>query len=395
MTPQGRYLFPLLLPLAVLIALTPLSHPESAFDVPARRGVAPPPQCVATTTEHFNNAPVTIPAGPAVVASTIDVTSPDPYLFWVEVITGITHTFPADLDITVRSPQGTVVTLTTDNGENFQSAFAAVTWHDGASPGGQVPYSTTVGIASDHDYAAGAPVELVPEEALAAFTGEDPSGTWTLTVSDDAGGDAGVLLRWGLRLTTLERVPSVLPSFDRSASPQLAIPTTVGVISHTIAVSGADPYLFDLVVRTEIDHGFSSDLDMTLSAPGGAISTLSTDNGENLANVFADTLWDDDADPGGQVPYLDNPGLVTDRDYVAGQVASPLVPEEALALFRGLNPNGTWTITISDDEAGDGGTLQGWSITGRSATCAVTPTPTTTPTATPGSGLLHLPLVIR
>ena len=37
------------------------------------------------------------------------------------------------------------------------------------------------------------------------------------------------------------------------------------------------------------------------------------------------------------------------------QTATPLVPEEALAAFNGENPNGTWTLTISDDNAGDGG----------------------------------------
>jgi cysteine-rich repeat protein len=43
---------------------------------------------------------------------------------------------------------------------------------------------------------------VVPEGALSAFMGEDPNGTWTLTVVDDAGGNTGTLNGWTLRLVT-------------------------------------------------------------------------------------------------------------------------------------------------------------------------------------------------
>ena len=44
--------------------------------------------------------------------------------------------------------------------------------------------------------------------------------------------------------------------------------------------------------------------------------TLTTDNGAGNDNVFNGTKWDDDANPGGQVPYATNNGLVTDQTYV-------------------------------------------------------------------------------
>ena len=50
---------------------------------------------------------------------------------------------------------------------------------------------------------------------------------------------------------------------------------------------------------------------------------------------------------------MTNDGLVTDHVYVNNTLASPLVPEEALGAFIGENPNGTWTLTVSDDEADD------------------------------------------
>ena len=48
-----------------------------------------------------------------------------------------------------------------------------------------------------------------------------------------------------------------------------------------------------------------------------------------------------------------------------------LVPEESLAAFNGENPNGVWTLTISDDATGDGGNLSAWSLEVTTTTCTV------------------------
>ena len=70
------------------------------------------------------------------------------------------------------------------------------------------------------------------------------------------------------------------------------------------------------------------------------------------------------------MPYTTNDGLVTDQAYVNLTTATPLVPEEAMAAFIGEDPNGTWTLTISDDLAGDGGSLDSWSLDIQTFTCA-------------------------
>ena len=62
------------------------------------------------------------------------------------------------------------------------------------------------------------------------------------------------------------------------------------------------------------------------------------------------------------MPYATNNGLVTDHAYVDNVVATPLAPEEPLGAFRGENPNGIWTLTISDDSNNDGGSLNSWSL---------------------------------
>jgi subtilisin-like proprotein convertase family protein len=141
-----------------------------------------------------------------------------------------------------------------------------------------------------------------------------------------------------------------------------AIPTGPAVVTSTVVVSGAGPYLFDLDLTTNLTHTFAADLDITLTSPAGTVVTLTTDNGAGNDNVFNGTLWDDDANPAGQVPYTTNNGMVTDHAYVNLTTATPEVPEEAMGAFIGENPNGTWTITISDDLAGDGGSLDSWSL---------------------------------
>jgi uncharacterized repeat protein (TIGR01451 family) len=332
-------------------------------------GPVTPPGCSATSTSMTNNTPTAIPTGPAVVSSTVVVAGAGSYTYSVELSTNIQHTFAADLDITLESPAGTVVTLTTDKGGSNDNVFDGTTWTDTANPGGQVPYTTNSGLVTDHAFAnltLASP--LVPEEALSAFQGEDPNGTWTLTISDDLAGDGGSLNQWTLTVFTFPMAPMVTTTSVTNNTP-VAIPTGPAVVSSSLAVAGAGAGLCKLTLATNIQHTFAADLDITLESPGGTIVTLTTDNGGSNDNVFDGTLWDDQANPGGQVPYTTNSGLVTDHPFANLTLASPLVPEEALGAFQGEDPNGTWTLTISDDLAGDGGNLNQWTVNAMTCTC--------------------------
>jgi hypothetical protein len=53
-----------------------------------------------------------------------------PYLWDVDLNTFITHTSAADLDITLTSPAGTTVTITTDNGGTNDHVFNGTQWDD-------------------------------------------------------------------------------------------------------------------------------------------------------------------------------------------------------------------------------------------------------------------------
>lgn len=88
-----------------------------------------------------------------------------------EVYVSITHTYIGDLLVKLRSPQGTEITLHNRTGGGTDNLIG---WY---------------------------PSQLTPHQSLNAFVGQATDGTWTLTVSDQAGGDTGMLNSWCLRIT--------------------------------------------------------------------------------------------------------------------------------------------------------------------------------------------------
>jgi len=331
-----------------------------------------PPECGTTTATFTQSTPVAIPTGPAVVTSTIVVSGVTGGLWDVNVLTNLVHTFAADLDVTVTSPAGTVVTLTTDNGAGNDNVFNGTVWDDDANPAGAVPYTTNNGLVTDHAYVnLTTATPLVPEEGLSAFRGQDPNGTWTITISDDLAGDGGSLDSWALTITSLNSNLTVLATLALGSSAPVAIPTGPAVVTSTIDMSPSlGTFLCRTRLTTNLTHTFAADLDITLTSPAGTVVTLTTDNGAGNDNVFNGTQWREDANPGGQVPYVTNDGVTTDNAYVNLTPAAALTPEESFGAFMGEDPRGIWTLTISDDLAGDGGSLDSWVLQLQTCGCA-------------------------
>ena len=352
-----------------------------------------PPGCTATTTTFTQPTPVPIPDNNTTGASSIfTVAGAGTYVWDVNVTVNITHTFAADLDFTLTSPSGTVVTLSTDNGGGNDNVFNGTTFDDQANPGSQIPYATQPNQVVDNTYANNVvAVSLTPEEPLSAFNGSDPNGTWTLKVVDDLGGDSGTINSWSMEITTFPAAPTTATTVASNSTP-VPIPdnNTTGATS-TIAVAGAGTSTCDVNVTVNIPHTFAADLDFTLTSPSGKIVTLSTDNGGANDNVFNGTTFDDQADPGSQIPYAGQPNQAVDNTYANNVVAASLTPEEPLALFNGDDPNGTWTLKVVDDLGGDSGTINSWSLTITTCTCAAACTiqcpPTQNATTGPGATL--------
>ncbi len=313
---------------------------------------APPPGGSSTTTNFANNTPVAI-VDNTTVTSDIVVAGVDAYLWDLDLTTDITHTFGADLDITLTSPGGTTAVISTDNGGGNDDVFSGTLWDDQANDP-----------ATDHTYAnLTTATPLTVEEALCVFAGEDPNGTWTLSVADDAGGDTGTLNSWSLDVTTLTDPPVNTGPINFVNNTPVAIVDNTTVTSD-IVTAALDTFLCDVDLTTDITHTFGADLDITLTSPGGTTTVISTDNGGGNDDVFSGTLWDDSAnDP------------ATDHTYANLTTATPLTVEEALCVFTGEDPNGTWTLSIADDAGGDTGTLNSWALDITTCVGVVAPPP--------------------
>lgn len=277
---------------------------------------------------------------------TVNVAGQSGVLWDVELFTDITHGLNADLDMTLTSPAGTTVTISTDNG--FASnVFTGTTWDDDVN----LP-------VTDQFFSSGVNVPLLsPEGRLGAFRGESPNGVWTLSIADDSVNIAGTLNNWSLKLATLSALPPTSSS-TFSSSPNLAIPD-LATVTDVINVSGLTGSVERVKVYLEVLHTWSNDLDLLLISPSGVSIPLSTDNGGDLDDVFNGTLFDVDAPiPASDAVYVD-------------LVATPLLsPEGPLDLFIGANPNGAWTLSIADDFSPDTGTLVRWDLTLETCTLA-------------------------
>ncbi|RPH92849.1 hypothetical protein EHM69_11850, partial [candidate division KSB1 bacterium] len=116
----------------------------------------------------------------------------------------------------------------------------------------------------------------------------------------------------------------------------------------SITVSGLPTALTD--VEVEIDslmHTYDGDLHIYLQGPTGLRVLLSNDNGSSSEN-YLHTRFSDAATTlitAGSAPFT-----------------GTYKPEEALSAYDGTDPNGIWTLRISDDSGGDSGAVFSWRI---------------------------------
>ncbi len=105
--------------------------------------------------------------------------------------------------------------------------------------------------------------------------------------------------------------------------------------------------LSDIDVTLDITHGFDADVNVFLISPLGTRVELFSDVGAFNDN-FTNTTLDDEAS------LLINAG--------AAPFTGRFRPEGLLSSFDGEDPNGVWTLEISDDAPGDPGVLNSWSL---------------------------------
>ena len=121
---------------------------------------------------------------------------------------GLTHTFPHDISVLLVSPTGgNVLLMSHTGGGHAVTSPITLTFDDAAAS--LLPSSALLTTGTNQPSSYPGTVAFPPPapsssygSALAAVTGQDPNGAWTLFVLDDTAGDAGLIAGgWSLNLT--------------------------------------------------------------------------------------------------------------------------------------------------------------------------------------------------
>jgi len=315
-------------------------------------GVVPaaPPGCTETTAVFTQNTPAPIP-DPGTVVTTITVSGMGSYLWDLNLQTFLTHSDNGNVELRLRSPQGTQMDFSFQNGIGAANVFNGTIWDDDAGD------TNPPGPASLQVYTSGelmTPVE--PDGSFGAFYGEDPNGVWTLEITDILPTDSGTMNSWKLEVTTIPTTPST-DGVSLSNPTELPIPDDSTLVTSTIDIPPGLPPTCVVKAKTNLEHEAGSDIVMTLTSPAGTQTSLTDHNGKVAANLFLGTLWYDKA-----------PDPAQDHFY-AGVPVPELQPEETMGNFIGEDPTGTWTLGIKDVSTTHTGTLHGWELSVEGCTC--------------------------
>jgi len=147
-----------------------------------------------------------------------------------------------------------------------------------------------------------------------------------------------------------ERVtfPASITQFNETISDGLpssnmyTFPVT-GLVKSTITNVG---------VRVNIQHDSISELSATLTAPDGTTAVLFVQPGFGCTDPNIQITLDDDA-------FNSYGDLLNACSGMSPAITGMFKPNQFLSIFDGQDPNGDWTLTISDLAAGTGGTLLG------------------------------------
>jgi uncharacterized repeat protein (TIGR01451 family) len=347
---------------ALVLAGAPLLAPAPASAlVPTVPGVGCVVNAAQTVTSNTvvsipdTNFP--IPGFPMASATSTIPVAAGGALEWIRVRTDITHTNPADLLVTLTSPLGDVLTLTSGNGGGNDDVFDGTWWDDDAGE------TAGPGSAAEATYANGVTqTPLAPEAALANLRGQDVAGNWVLTVTDRVlGGGSGSIQGWAIEYATRSGAAPDTHAVASGPLPGGTVPAGQSR-SFTYTSSMPGPGNVDGVAAGLDIAGQAGSVLATLTSPAGNVVTLTNGNGGLLSSFLGGTRFDD---LGGLTtgPIAD---LVT---LLLGHI--PLAaPQEPLSSLVGEGTAGPWTLDVTN-LGGLPLTLNDWDLGLTSSTCGL------------------------
>jgi uncharacterized repeat protein (TIGR01451 family) len=168
--------------------------------------------------------------------------------------------------------------------------------------------------------------------------------------------------------TTSVIVPPVTFTSSTAINVADATATAPGLGSpypSAIVVSGLTGSVYKVTATlNNVSHGFASDLDIVLVGPGGQNVILMSDCGGNTVLSGLNVTFDDSAalslPSGGAIASTTYRPTNYDPNSDVFPSPGPSAPfGAALSVFRGTDPNGTWSLFVVDDLASDTGAVGG------------------------------------
>jgi subtilisin-like proprotein convertase family protein len=152
-------------------------------------------------------------------------------------------------------------------------------------------------------------------------------------------------------------------------------------LNQTLNLNTLSGTISDVTVHLDITGGFNGDLYAYLAGPGGGFAVLLNRTGVQSGNNFGysdagfNVAFDDSAANNihlyqtapGYTPTLISNGSLwrPDGENISPQSPAssfPTTPTAMLSSFDGSNPNGQWTLFLSDVSAGNQSTVVSWGL---------------------------------
>ncbi len=238
---------------------------------------------VACESTMSTDTPIAISeSGTPTITSVITIA--DDYLINdVNLTLNINHTWASDLDITLTSPNGTVVELTSDNGGNGDNYTNTVFDDDAADTivGASAPFTGS----------------FQPEGSLADFNMEQSAGDWTLTVSDDANQDGGELLNWTLQLCSDDFLSigenivneDLIIIHEGNDQYKVKLPTTTLTDRLSITVYNVSGQILSYSpIENRTGQGYEYDLDMSYVSSGVYLVRVGNNEAGNVRRIIVE-----------------------------------------------------------------------------------------------------------
>jgi subtilisin-like proprotein convertase family protein len=191
---------------------------------------------------------------------------------------GIDHTWIGDLNIKVTSPMGTTVSVfdrpgvpATTVGFNRNNICNMLLDDDGGF--------TSIETGADIEPVSG---NFAPSNPMSAFDGQNPNGTWTINVSDNAGQDTGSVRAFTLQISTFACQAAAAPIaklfdftgdgkadlsvFNVAANTWSVVDSTTPIAAPAVSANFGSPG--DVLVPADYDGDLKTDVAMFRGSEG-------------------------------------------------------------------------------------------------------------------------------